>query len=144
MRQNDEPLPEHTPPAGVDEITVEAVGLVTEALEATERARGHLYSFHQLTGSADFKLGDAVDMLREAGHDEIADEIERELVGRNVVSGRWTFQIVEEYDDLYWSPFREMERSVRERLVDGRRHLHEARLKEDRRTHGHPDHTAHP
>ena len=28
-----------------------AVGLVTEALETTERARGHLYSFHQLTGN---------------------------------------------------------------------------------------------
>ncbi|HSE07050.1 MAG TPA: hypothetical protein VLB29_00175 [Nocardioidaceae bacterium] len=144
MRHDDEPLPEHTPPEGVDKLTVEAVGLVTEALEATERARGHLYSFHQLTGSADFKLGDAVDMLREAGHTEIADEIEREMVGRNVGPGRWTFQIVEEYDDLYWSPFREMERSVRDRLVEGRRHLHEANLKEERRTHGHPNHTAHP
>jgi hypothetical protein len=144
MRHADEPLPEHTPPAGVDRATVEAVGLVTEALEATERARGHLYSFHQLTGSADCKLGNAVDRLREAGHDEIADEIEREILGRNVISDRWTFQIVEEYDDTYWSPFREMERSVRERLVKGRRHLHEANMKEERRTHGHPDHTAHP
>lgn len=63
-------------PDGVDEATVEAVGKLTEALETVERARGHLYSFHQLTG--------------------------------------------------------------------GREHLHEARLKEDRRTQGHPDHTAGP
>lgn len=142
--KKDEPLPEHTPPTGVDSLTVEAVGLVTEALEVTERARGHLYSFHQLTGSADLKLGDAVEKLREAGHGDLADDIEREIIGRNILPGRWTFQVVEEYDDTYWSPFREMERAVRERLVQGRRHLFEAQMKEDRRTHGHPDHTARP
>ncbi len=140
----DVPLPEHTAPPGVTRDTVDAVGLVSEALEAVERARGHLYSFHQLTGTADFKLGDAVDKLREAGHDKVADEVEREMVGRNVIPGHWTFQIVEAYDDTYWSPFREMERWVRECLLDGRRHLHESNLKEDRRTHGHPDHTARP
>lgn len=142
--KKDEPLPEHTPPTGVDSVTVEAVGLVTEALEVTERARGHLYSFHQLTGSADLKLGEAVEKLREAGHGDLADDIEREIIGRNVLPGRWTFQVVEEYDDTYWSPFRETERAVRERLVQGRRHLFEAQMKEDRRTHGHPDHTARP
>ena len=141
---HDEPLPQHTPPAETDHATVEAVGLVTEALETTERARGHLYSFHQLTGSADLKLGEAVDKLREAGHDDLAEELAQELVGRNVLPGRWTFQILEEYDDTYWQPFRDLERSVRDKLVQGRRHLHEAAMKEDRRTHGHPDHTARP
>jgi len=141
---NDEPLPQHTPPEGTDDATVEAVGLVTEALETTERARGHLYSFHQLTGSADLKLGEAVEKLREAGHDDLAEQLAQELVGRNVLPGRWTFQIVEEYDDTYWQPFRDLERSVRDKLVQGRPHLHEAAMKEDRRTHGHPHHTARP
>lgn len=144
MSQADYPLADHTAPEGVDRLTVEAVGLVTEALETTERARGHLYSFHQLAGNADLKLGEAVAKLREAGHEDVADEVEREIVGRNVLEGRWTFQVVEEYDDTFWSPFREMERSVRERLVRGRRHLWEAAMKEDRRTHGHPEHTARP
>lgn len=141
---DDRPLPPHRVPDGVDDLTVEAVGLVTEALEATERARGHLYSFHQLTGSADLRLGKAVEKLRQAGHDAIADELEREMVGRNVLDGRWTFQVIEEYDDTYYLPFREAETSVRDRLVQGRRHLFEAGMKEDRRTHGHTDHTAHP
>lgn len=144
MTRGDEPLPEHTIPEGVDMTTVEAVGLVTEALECTERARGHLYSFHQLTGGADLKLGEAVEKLREAGHDDVAEEIEQNLVGRNVLPGRWTFQIMEEYDDTYWSAFRETERSVRDRLVQGRRHLFEADMKEDRRTHGKRHHAARP
>jgi hypothetical protein len=127
-----------------DERTVEAVGRLSEALETTERARGHLYSFHQLTGSADVQLGDACDQLRAAGHDDLADRIEHELLGRNVIDGRWTFQVIEEYDDTYWSAFRELELEVRDKLLDGQRHVHEARMKRDRRTHGHPDHTAGP
>lgn len=127
-----------------DDRTVKAVGRITEALETTERARGHLYSFHQLTGSADLQLGEGCDLLREAGHTELAERIERELVGRNVLDGRWTFQVVEEYDDTYWSTFRAFEREVRDALTDGRRHRHEAAMKEERRTHGHPDHTEKP
>lgn len=144
MDHTDAPLPEHTVPDGVDDQTVDAVGLLSEALETVERARGHLYTFHQLTGGADLKLGEAVEALRRAGHTELADRLETELVGRNVLSGRWTFQVVEEYDDTYWQPFRDLEREVREALVDGRRHLFEARMKEDRRTHGAPHHTARP
>jgi hypothetical protein len=144
MAEHDRPLPAHTAPDGVDEATVEAVGLVTEALEYVERARGRLYDFHQLMGGADLKLGEAVEKLRAAGHGELADEVERDIVGRNVLEGRWTFQVVEEYDDTYWGPFRDMERSVRTRLVEGRRHLFEADMKEGRRTRGHPDHTARP
>ncbi len=128
----------------MDEKTVEAIGRITEALETTERARGHLYSFHQLTGSADLQLGEGCDLLREAGHVELAGRIERDLVGRNVIPDHWTFQIMEEYDDTYWSVFRTFEREAREALTDGRRHLHEAGMKEDRRTHGHPHHTKEP
>lgn len=139
---SDQPDAEHTPPSDADRATIEAVGRLTEALETIERARGHLYSFHQLTGEGDFKLGDAVDELRDAGHGDLADDLQREIVGRNVIPGHWTFQIVEEYDDTYWSVVRDAEQAVREKLLGGRRHLAEAQLKEDRRTHGHPDHTA--
>jgi nucleotide-binding universal stress UspA family protein len=127
-----------------EDKTVAAVGKITEALETTERARGHLYTFHQLTGSADLQLGEGCDLLREAGHHELAARIERDLVGRNVIEGRWTFQVIEDYDDSYWSAFRAFEREARESLTEGRRHLHEAGMKEDRRTHGHPDHSAKP
>ena len=126
-----------------DEV-VEAIGLLTEALETTERARGHLYSFHQLTGTADFKLGDAAERLHGLGYDELADHIETELVGRNVIDGRWTYQIVEEYDDTYWSALRAVDERARVELTGGRRHLHEAALKRRRRTPGHPHHTAGP
>ncbi len=138
------PSSEHQRPDGVSDETVTALGRLSEALEAVEVARGHLYTFHRLSGTADLTLGDAVDQLRGAGHGDLADRIERELVGRNVLQGRWTFQIVEEYDDTYYSVFKNLDREARERLVGGRRHLFEAEMKEERRTHGATHHEATP
>jgi hypothetical protein len=131
-------------PDGVDDATVAAVGAVSEALEWVERARGELYSFHQLMGRADLLLGEACDKLRDAGHDAVADRLEKELVGRNVLQGRWTFQIVEEFDDDYWSVFRDHERRVRDELQLGVRHVFEAEMKERRRTHGNAGHEHRP
>jgi hypothetical protein len=128
----------------LDDATLEALGKLSEGMEYVERARGHLYSFHQLSGTADLTIGKAADAFREAGHDAIADEIETELVGRNLLEGRWSFQIVEEYDDGYWSVVRDHERRAREQLAGGRRHVFEASMKENRRTHGQRHHEARP
>ncbi|MCZ4079323.1 hypothetical protein O1W68_15340 [Rhodococcus sp. H36-A4] len=141
-RQN--PEPEHVRPANTSDDTVAAIGKVSEALETIERARGHLYSFHQLMGHADLQLGEAVSALREAGHLTQADRLETEMVGRNAIDGRWSFQIVEEFDDLYWSHFRCHEQQVRAELQEGKRHVFEAEMKESRRTHDAPGHEATP
>ena len=42
-----------------DEATVEAAGLLSEALEYADRARGHLDTFHQLTYWAAFRALEA-------------------------------------------------------------------------------------
>src|SRR4051812_20588711 len=123
-------------PAGVSDATVSAAGKVSEALESVERARGALYEFHQLIGHADRLLGEAADQLSAAGHAPLAAELDDEVVGRNVLAGRWTFQIVEEFDDGYWHVVREAERRVREELLAGRRHVSESEMKERRRSHG--------
>jgi len=141
---DDSPDDAHVRPAGVDDATVAALGKLSEALEAVEHARGLLYGFHRLTGTADLALGEAVDLLREAGHDEHADRLERDVVGRNVVEGRWTFQLVEDYDSGYWAALRAGEAAARDDLVGGRRHLFEAEMKEARRSHGRRHHEARP
>jgi hypothetical protein len=70
--------------------------------------------------------------------------LDREVVGRNVLDGRWTFQIVEEFDDCYYEPVRAAERKIREQLMAGRRHVFEAEMKERRRSAGRPGHEARP
>ena len=78
----------------------------------------------------------------QAGHTGTAERIERELIGRNVIAGRWTFQIVEEFDDGYYAEFKAVEKDARDKFAQGRRHLYEAELKERRRTHGRSGHEA--
>ncbi|WP_411720927.1 hypothetical protein [Mycetocola sp.] len=134
----------HRRPEGVSDATVEALGKLSEALEVVEHARGHLYGFHRLTGTADLALGEAIEMLRRAGHEELAAKMDRDIVGRNVIEGRWTFQIVEDYDANYYSAFVAAEEQARQELVGGRRHLFEAEMKEDRRTRDRRHHEARP
>ena len=136
--------PVHQRPDGVSDDEVAAVGRMNEAVEMIERARGHLYAFHQLTGYADELLDGVVDGLTRTGHAGVADRISEELIGLNVVAGRWTFQVVEEYDDGYYRTFRELDRAVRDEVVRGRRHVMEAEAKERRRTRGRPGHAARP
>lgn len=135
---------DHRRPGDADDATIEAAGKLSEALEWVERARGHLYSFHQLIGRADFLAEEAADQLAAAGHTELAQQARQEVVGRNVLHGRWTFQIVEDFDDGYWEPFRAFDRTVRDQLLGGKRHVHEAEMKEQRRTRGLPRHESRP
>lgn len=138
------PVPDHDRPEGASDKTVRALGKLSEALEVVEHARGNLYAFHRLTGTADLALDEAVEALRDAGHTELADRVETDVLGRNVVEGRWTFQIVEDYDDGYYATFKQIEAEARASLVEGKRHLFEAEMKEDRRTRGRHGHEAAP
>lgn len=133
---------DHRRPEGVDDTTVEALGALSKALETTERARGRLYDFHQLTGTADLQLDRAVELLEKAGHPEWAAKVRSEILGRNVIPGHWTFQIVEAYNATYYRPFQRLETSAVDELAQGRDHLYEAEMKEERRTAGHPDHVS--
>lgn len=131
-------------PAGVSDATVEALGTLGEACEWLERARGHLYEFHQMSGRVDLLLGQAATELRDAGHVELADALDTHLAGRNVIDGRWSFQIVEEYDATYWSVIRDFHSHARDRLVDGADHVFESEMKDDRRTDGLDHHERRP
>ena len=131
-------------PAGADDALVAAAGKVSEAVEWVERARGRLYDFHQMIGRADLVLEEGADALADAGRDDLAQQLRTQGIGRNVLEGRWTFQVVDEFDDLYWKPIRALEEMVRTDTMAGRRHIYEAEMKERRRTRGHPDHRSRP
>jgi hypothetical protein len=141
---SERPDPGHVRPEGVSDEAVAAAGKMSEALESLERARGHLYSFHQLIGKADLELDEVLELLGACEERELAERIRTDLLGRNVVPARWTFQLVEEFDATYWEVFRKHERAVREALVSGRRHVYESELKERRRTHGRSGHESRP
>ncbi|MCF6743039.1 hypothetical protein E9529_01880 [Blastococcus sp. KM273128] len=128
----------------LDDQTVEALGKLSEALETVDQARGFLYAFHQLTGKADRLLQESVELFRAAGAAPLAADLERDLVGRNVIADRWTFQMVEDFDENYWGTFRDYDARARDELAGGDRHVFEARMKQRERTAGHPAHEAGP
>jgi hypothetical protein len=128
----------------MSDLVVDALGKLSEALEVVEHARGLLYGFHRMSGTADLTLGEAIELFREAGLDDVADELATDLQGRNVVEGRWTFQLVEEYDDGYYARFKDHERRAREALAGGTRHIFEAEMKAREITPGRPGHEPTP
>ncbi len=89
---------------------------------------------------------------RPAGASDLAVEatgrmteaLETDLLGGNVLAGRWTFQVVEEFDDGHYARFRDHERRVRDALTGGVRHVNEAELKQARRTHDRNGHEPTP
>lgn len=109
-----------------------------------ERARGRLFDFHQLTGHAHQLLVQAAAQLRDAGATESAERVEQELVGLNVLKGRWTFQVVEEYDEGYYQVMKEVINVITTEHMDGRRHVLEAELKQRLRVDGRPGQEATP
>lgn len=135
----EQPDAEHRRPQGADDAAVAAAGKVSEAYEWIVRARGRLYDFHQLMGRADALLGEGVDGLREAGHAELADDLTRSWLGRNALPDRWTFEIVEAFDDTYYEVATAGERRVRDEVTGGRRHVHESEMKAERRSDGPTD-----
>ncbi len=132
----EQPDDAHQRPAGVDDATVDAVGKIGEAFELLERARGALYEFHQRIGWVDDTLGEGLDQLRAAGHEQLAEELSETWLGRNVLPGMWTFEVVEAFDRTYYAVAVDKEREVRERLLQGRRHVQEAERKARRRSNG--------
>src|ERR1700712_978659 len=123
------PASRRPPPGGTDDEQVDADGKVSAAFEVIEQARGLLYGFHRMSGQADLALQEAIDALRAAGHDSLAEEIDEVLVGRDVIPGHWTFEIVEAYDEQYYQVFRAVTDKVRQRLAGGAPHVFEAEMK---------------
>jgi hypothetical protein len=119
--------------AAADPETVDAVGKAREALEYVERARGHLYAFHQLIGRADFLFEESARWLAQLGHADQARSLWHNLVGRDVLEHHWTYEIVERFDDDYYDAARSELRGLEQSLVGGRRHAHEEALRLRRR-----------
>ena len=143
-RDQDRPAPEHRRPEGVTDATVEALGKLSAALDHIEDARGHIYAFHRLMGSAETTLEEATAMIRDAGHDDIADALNDGMLGRNPLPGMWSFQMVEAFDDGYYAEAKGIQQRAIDELMDGRRHVFEAEMKELRRTRDRVGHEAVP
>jgi len=109
-----------------------AAARLGEALEYVERARGHLYDFHHHIGHADGMLDEVLTGLQKGGRGDLAALIRERVLGQDVLENRWTYQVVDEFDDGFYAAWREVVAQVRDEVPGGERHTWEAALRERR------------
>ncbi|SEH13036.1 hypothetical protein SAMN04487967_1106 [Natronorubrum sediminis] len=99
-------------------------------IEYVYRAYGSLLEFHHQLGHAMDRMSDAEDDLRDAGHEEWANELRDEHLPAGAISDQWTFELVEEFSTEFLEEVDAFESNVRDELADGIDHVTERRQKQ--------------
>lgn len=122
------PESSNPPWEGLSEAEIEALHEVEVGCEWLERAQGHLLAFHHAVGHGMDHFAVAEDHLRDEGHPELANHIRDDVLPCGVVDGdRWSYGLVEAYEDTMLAEVRRMGQMIREELADGSRHVAERR-----------------
>ncbi|WP_049922974.1 hypothetical protein [Halopiger djelfimassiliensis] len=120
--------PSERPGALLTDTECAALHEVELGLEWLQRAQGCLLEFHHATGHGMDHLREAETRLRESGHDELADSIRDDLLPHGVVDeDRWSYDVLENFQETLLAETTGVERRVRDELADGKRHVPERR-----------------
>jgi len=113
---------------GLTETEVEALHEVELGVEWLHRAHGTLLAFHHNTGHAMEHLAAAEALLRESGHDDIADDVRDRYLPRGVVDGdRWSYDLVESFQHGFMDDATAFAERTRREVADGQSHVAERR-----------------
>jgi len=93
--------------------------------EHVQRAYGHLLAFHHQIGRAMDRYAAAEPHLRDAGHDQFADEIRDRHLPAGVVDDQWSYELVEAFQAGFLRDVMGFERRVRDQLAEGVGHVSE-------------------
>jgi hypothetical protein len=88
-------------------------------LEHIHRGYGHLLAFHHQIGHAMDRFEDARD------HDEFANRLRDERLPAGVVDDRWTYELVEAFENGFLADTTAFEQAIRDALADGADHVTE-------------------
>lgn len=115
-------------PTGLDDRDREALHELELALEWLHRANGHLVAFHHNVGHAADHLAEAERLFREADRKGPADILRDDLLPQGVIDDeRWSYDVLEDFQNGLLTDAMEFEATIRERLAGGRRHVTERR-----------------
>lgn len=103
----------------------EALHEMQVGIEHVRRGYGRLLDCHHQVGRGMDRFDTAREKLREAGHDELADEIRDSHLPSGAVGDAWTYELVEAFETGFLAVLNDFEESARERLVDGENHVTE-------------------
>jgi hypothetical protein len=107
---------------------LEAMHELELGLEWVHRAHGHLVVFHHGTGYGVDHLARAEELLRECGHEMLADTLRDEHLPRGVIDGdRWSSDVLASFQAGLLAAVLAFEERAREEVTDGGRHAMERR-----------------
>lgn len=112
-------------PTEFGEAARDALHSVELGLEWLQRAHGNLLEFHHGIGHGMNHLDDAEAKLRDCGHEELADRLRDDYLPRGPIDGRWTYELVEDFEAEFLDDLAELDRRAHEAIADGERHLAE-------------------
>jgi hypothetical protein len=101
----------------------EALHSIELGVEWLHRAHGDLVGFHHKTGHAMDHLARAETRLRKNGYTDLADTLRDECLPRGVVEDRWSYDVLETYQEGFLADLTALEKRVREQVADGQRHV---------------------
>jgi hypothetical protein len=113
------------PDADLSKTELAALHDLQLGIEHLHRGYGHLLAFHHAVGRGMNRFEDAREELRESGHDARADALRDDLLPAGVFDERWSYELVETFEDGFLPAAVEFESAVREELASGRRHVTE-------------------
>jgi len=119
---------DRTPTPELTDAEVDALHEIELGVEWLRRAHGKLVEFHHNTGHAMEHLAVAEAELREAGHEDVADEIRDRYLPRGVIDeDRWSYDVLESFEADFLDDLTAFEERTREEVADGHRHVSERR-----------------
>ncbi len=125
QRDEGEELPD------LDEAEREALHSVELGLEWLRRAHGDLVGVHHKTGHAMDHFARAEGQLRACGYEELADALQYECLPRGAIDDRWTYDLLETFEEGFLADLAGFEERTREAVAGGRRHVAERRQEQE-------------
>jgi hypothetical protein len=119
----------HPDELDLSETEEDALHELQLSIEHVHRAYGQLLQFHHGLGHAMDRMNDAEAELREAGHEERANQLRDDHLPAGAIDDRWTFELVEAFSGGFFADVTDFERDVRDELADGTGHVTERRQK---------------
>lgn len=99
--------------------------------ENIRKAYGKLLGFHHDIGSGMNHFQKAADILEDADREE--SEVIADIVPEDAVDECWTWEIVDKFEDGLLRDVLNADSSVREKMVDGERHINEYEMETRRK-----------
>lgn len=109
----------------------EALHDIQHAIEHLYQGFGDLLAFHHKVGRAMDKLARAEETLREAGHEEFADELREKHLPSGAVDDMWTYEIVDIFRHGLLSELTDFDDRVRTEIANGQHHVTESEQQDE-------------